>query len=59
MKHDANWNQKTKRTVRPRTCFIYAFRSVVCLQHGIKQVLRVTKPLKVPDEITTPCAARP
>ena len=38
MKDDANWCEKTKRTVRARTYCIYAFRSVVCMQHGIEKV---------------------
>ena len=43
------------KTVRVRTYCIYAFRSFVCQQHSIKKVLRVTKPLNIPDEVKTPC----
>ena len=38
-----------------RTCCIYAFRSVVCIQHSIKKVLRVTNSLNALDEVQTPC----
>ena len=43
MKDDANWCEKTKRTVRARTYRIHAFRSVACIQHGIRKMLQVTK----------------
>ena len=34
MNDDANWCEKTKRTLRARTYCICAFRSVVCIQGG-------------------------
>ena len=44
---DTNWREKTKRTVKARTDCGDAFRSVVCIQHGIKKVLPVTCPHNV------------
>ena len=34
---------KTKHTVRAGSYRVYAFRSVACVQHGIKKVLWVTQ----------------
>ena len=50
MKDEANWCEKTECTVRARTYCIHAFRSVVCIQHGIRKLLRAAKPLNVFDE---------
>ena len=42
-------------TLKARTYCIYAFGSVICIQHGIKRVLWVTKLLNVFDLVKTPC----
>ena len=42
MKDDANWCG-VRNALRAGICWTYAFRSVVCIQHGIKEVLQVTK----------------
>ena len=55
MKGNANWCEKTKRTDRARTYSSYGLRRVVCIQHGIKKRLRVTKLLHILDEGKTPC----
>ena len=47
--------RKQKHTVRARTNGIYAFWSAACIQHSIKKMLQVTKPLDVLDEVKTPC----
>ena len=55
MNDDANWYEKTKRIVRATTYCVYAFWSAVCIQHSIKKVLQVTKPLNVRGEVKTSC----
>ena len=40
-----------KSTVRTRAYCISAFPPFVCIQHGIKKVLQVTKPLNALDEV--------
>ena len=45
-----------KRTVGARTPSISALGTAVCM-HGIRRVLRVTKPLDVLHEVNTRCGA--